>query len=120
MRKNGIFNSNPINNFCLRNNIFLPEITKRMKLKLPRNERETNGFKIIGNELQNNKNKNLKLNNINLKNNDRKMIKIYTNNKKDYSRAKNEKKKSCDEHKTISFNIINIINKTKKIKSGEN
>ena len=115
LRKIGIFNSNPINNFFLRNNVYLPEITKRMKLKIPRNERETNGFKVIGNELQNYNEKNLKLNTINLKNNDRKVFKIFTNNKKNYSGQKNKMNKNSD----ISFKIINIINKTKKIKSEE-
>ena len=52
-----------------------------MKFKIPRNERETNGFKVIGNEYQNYNNKNLKTNKID---NYKTESEVSSNNKKNY------------------------------------
>ena len=113
LRKNGIFNPNPINNYFLRNNICLPEITKRMKFKIPRNERETNGFKVIGNEYQNYNNKILKTNKID---NYKTESEISSNNKKNYYSCEKIEKTNNLEEKKSPYKIISIIHKNKNTK----
>ena len=49
------FHSNAINDAQLKNNIYLPKIMDRMKLALPRNERERNGFLLEGKALFSNR-----------------------------------------------------------------
>ena len=118
-RRKGIFNSKCINNFYLRNNIRLPEITQRMKFKIPRNEREKHGFKIIGNETEENKNNNNKM----LKTYVRKISiaddKNENKNRTNYclSEEKNNKIKELERLEHLPFNIISIYNKNKNRKS---
>lgn len=118
VRRQGIFNSSPIKNYFLRTNIRLPSITQRMKFQIPRNEREANGFRIIGNDdeiiidKKNNK-KYLKLNNNDFnQNNDNKI-----NSKNKYCLSeKKENKKNLDRIKNLPFNIVSIVNKNKNTK----
>jgi hypothetical protein len=42
------FHSSSINDFHMKNNIYLPKIIDRMKYSIPRNERDKNGFHIEG------------------------------------------------------------------------
>lgn len=111
------FNSSPIKNYFLRNNICLPEITHRIKYKIPRNEREINGFKVIGNEIKFINDKNgYKFNN-NMNNN----YKIFGKNNKNekYCLTEgNEKRKSFDKLKNLplTLNIVSIYNKNKNTK----
>ena len=115
IRKNGIFNSSPINNYFLRNNIRLPGITQRMKSKIPRNEREINGFKVIGNEEEEPNKKYMKKNN-NMYFIDEKKYEANYNNKCYCLTEKNEKKKKLNRVKNFPSNIISIVNKNKNTK----
>jgi hypothetical protein len=120
------FNSSPIKNYFLRNNICLPEITHRIKYKIPRNEREINGFKIIGNEIQTigNNIKELKIINYNNNNSNKNNCKK-TNTIKKVNNCcmteENRKKKhySLDKFQDDTLNIVSILsifNKNKKTK----
>ena len=115
IRKIGIFNSSPINNYFLRNNIRLPEITQRMKSKIPRNEREINGFKVIGNENEESNKNYMKKNNKMYFTDEKKYEANYTN--KCYcSTEKNEKKKKLNRVQNFPSNIVRIVNKNKNTK----
>ena len=116
MRAKG-FNSSPIKNYFLRNNICLPEITHRIKNKIPRNEREINGFKVIGNEIKFINDKNgYKFNNI--MNNNYKIFDKNNKNEKCCLTEVNKKRKSFDKLKNLplTLNIVSIYNKNKNTK----
>ncbi len=127
------FNSSPIKNYFLRNNICLPEITHRIKYKIPRNERELNGFKIIGNNIKtlynNTKDFKININNNSVnKTNKNRIICKKINKKKIVSKGSmteenmKNKKFSFDKSQnndTDTLNIISILsiyNKNKNTK----
>lgn len=116
-RRKGFFNSKGINNFYLRNNIRLPEITQRMKYKIPRNEREKKGLKIIGNE--NDEFKNTDDNSILISSNGNNFYndKIENKNNEGYCFSEqNNKRKNIIRSDHIPVNIISILNKNKNKK----
>ena len=109
------FRSSSINNCIMKNNIYLPSMTNRLKNSMPRYQRQNNGFILNGigkdslKELKinifNNYNKN-KFNEINEKNNIlRKIIFIKSKNDSSYTKSYDIKNDS----------IMNNIIKSKKI-----
>ena len=121
----------------MKNNIFLPSITHRMKNNLPRYNRQSDGFLLKGlgrtffknlkykEKLVNNYtnideeilNKNNKSNYINK--NKYKTIRLIKNNEKD-DNNEDMKNISCDKYKKIKINNLNDIKKFKKFLSENN
>lgn len=120
VRKKGIFNSSPVKNYFLRNNIRLPEITQRMKKKIPRNERETNGFKVIGNENEENYRNQMKKKDKKYFTVEKKNIKLnhnYNYDNKFYCLSENNDKKiNFNKIHNLPLNIVSIVNKNKHTK----
>lgn len=52
-RKKGIYNSFAVNDIDMKSNIYLPRIIDRMKYKIPRNQRQYEGFLITGKGVKN-------------------------------------------------------------------
>ena len=109
-RKGKIFRSSSINNCIMKNNIYLPSITNRLKNSLPRYLREINGLLVNG--LGKRSFKELKTNNSNID----KLLNNYGNELK-YS--KNKSGLIFLQSYDVKKDILNNINlkKTKKYKS---
>ena len=115
--RTNFFRSSSINNCIMKNNIYLPNMTSRLKNSMPRYQRQNNGFilnglgkdslKGIKTNIFNNYNRN-KLNEINEKNIILRKI-IFTKNKADSSDSKSYDIKN----ESITNNIIRSKNKYK-------
>lgn len=105
-----IFRSSSINNCIMKNNIYLPSITNRLKNSLPRYQREINGLLVNG--LGKKSFKELKTNNSNID-------KFLNNNGSELKYTKNKSGPVFLQSYDVKRDIINNINlkRTKKYKS---
>ena len=105
-----IFRSSSINNCIMKNNIYLPSITNRLKNSLPRYQREINGLLVNG--LGKKSFKELKTNNSNID-------KFLNNNGSELKYTKNKSGPVFIQSYDVKRDIINNINlkRTKKYKS---
>lgn len=105
-----IFRSSSINNCIMKNNIYLPSITNRLKNSLPRYQREINGLLVNG--LGKKSFKELKTNNSNID-------KFLNNNGSELKYTKNKSGPVFLQSYDVKRDILNNINlkRTKKYKS---
>ena len=118
----GYFRSTTINNCIMKNNIFLPSITNRLKNNLPRYERQNEGFLLEGlgkfsfkyldsDERNNNVNECTNVDEETLKNENNKYetIKFIKNNKKNVSCSHREIKLKINKNNDMKNNLKKIF-----------